>query len=160
MVADAQGYVRIIAPDGTLKYDGDWPEKKDVFAHFDILKVDAVEAEALTGLKDRRAAAQILASWGPEEIVLTHRDGVLVLADGKFHEAAFRPEKLVGRSGRGDTCITSYVAKRLTASPAEATVWAAAATSLKLEAEGPINRTVRDVEDLIRRKYQGALAGS
>ena len=156
LVADAQGFVRIIAPDGTLKFDGNWAERQQVFSHFDILKTDAVEAEALTGLNDRKAAAQILASWGPKEIVLTHRDGVLVLADGKFHEAAFLPEKLVGRSGRGDTCITSYVAKRLTASPAEATVWAAAATSLKLEAEGPIKRTVRDVEEMIRRKYQGA----
>jgi sugar/nucleoside kinase (ribokinase family) len=157
LVADAQGYVRIIAPDGTLKFDGNWPGKKEVFSHFDILKTDAVEAEALTGLSDRRAAAQMLASWGPREVVLTHGSGVLVLADGQFHEAPFLPGKPVGRSGRGDTCISSYVAKRLTGSPAEATVWAAAVTSLKLEAEGPIKRNVRDVEDLIRRKYQDAL---
>ena len=156
LVGDAQGYVRVIAGDGTLKFDRDWADRRRVLSHFDILKTDIVEAEALTGLKDRRAAAEMLASWGPREIVLTHGEGLLVLAEGKVHEAAFRPEKAVGRSGRGDTCISSYVARRLTAPPAEATVWAAAVTSLKLEAEGPIKRTVRDVEEMIRRKYQGA----
>ena len=43
--------------------------------------------------------------------------------------------------------------KRLSAPPAAATVWAAAATSLKLEAEGPIKRSQADVEDLIRKSY-------
>ena len=87
---------------------------------------------------DIEAAARILAGYGPKEIVLTHSQGVLVFADGRFHQAPFRPQKLVGRSGRGDTCIASYVCKRLTASPHEATIWAAAVTSLKMEAEGPI----------------------
>jgi sugar/nucleoside kinase (ribokinase family) len=155
LVGDVQGFIRVIAPDGTLRYD-DWPAKQEVLAHFHILKTDAVEAEALTGLADMKAAARTIATWGPKEIVLTHRDGVLVLVDGRFHEAPFRPEKLVGRSGRGDTCLASYVARRLTASPEEATIWAAAATSLKLEAEGPLKRKMSDVEEMIRRKYQGA----
>jgi sugar/nucleoside kinase (ribokinase family) len=112
-----------------------------------------VEAEILTGKRDIRIAAADIAGWGPKEIVLTHREGVLVLAKGKFYEAPFRPEKLVGRSGRGDTCIASYVCKRLDASAQEATVWAAAATSLKMEAEGPLKRTVAEVEQLIARTY-------
>jgi len=108
----------------------------------------------LTGETDIEAAAGTLASWGPEEVVLTHRDGLLVLADGRFHKAPFCPQKLVGRSGRGDTCIASYVAKRLTASPMEAVIWAAAVTSLKMEAEGPIKRKIEEVAELIERKYR------
>ncbi len=154
LAADAQGFVRVIAPDGTLVYE-EWPEKQQVLSHMDILKADAVEAEMLTGQGDLRAAAQAIAAWGPREIVLTHRDGVLVLAGGQFYEAPFCPRQLVGRSGRGDTCIASYVAKRLTASPEQATVWAAAVTSLKLEAEGPIRRKIDDVEELIGRIYKG-----
>jgi sugar/nucleoside kinase (ribokinase family) len=150
IAADAQGFVRIIAPDGRLMYDG-WPAKQQVLAHIDVLKTDAVEAEALTGQADMRAAARTLAGWGPDEIVLTHRDGVLVLVDGRFHEASFCPQELVGRSGRGDTCIAAYVAKRLSASPEEATVWAAAVTSLKMEAEGPITRRIEDVQELVQR---------
>lgn len=155
IVVDAQGFVRTTAADGTLIFDS-WPGKEEILPHVDILKTDHVEAKALTGLDDKRAAAKIIAGWGPKEIVLTHRDGILVLAAGQFYEAAWKPEKLVGRSGRGDTCISSYVAKRLTAAPAEATIWSAAVTSLKMEAEGPIKKTVADVERMIRQKYSVA----
>jgi sugar/nucleoside kinase (ribokinase family) len=151
--ADVQAFARVIAPDGTLKYEA-WPEKEEVLSYFDILKTDAVEAEMLTGTTDVRAAARMLAGWGPREVVLTHRDGVLVFAEGRFWEAPFRPRRLVGRSGRGDTCIAAYVARRLSADAATATVWAAAVTSLKLEAEGPIRRPLRDVETLITECYR------
>jgi len=153
LAADAQGFVRVIAPDGTLVY-APWPEKEEVLSHIDILKADAVEAQALTGEADLRAAAQAISGWGPREVVLTHASGVLVWAAGQFHEAPFRPRELVGRSGRGDTCIAAYVARRLAASPQEATLWAAAVTSLKLEAEGPLRRTQEEVEALLARTYR------
>ena len=152
IVVDAQGFVRSLGPGGTLVFDS-WPGKEEILPHVDILKTDNLEAKALTGLDDLRAAAAIIASWGPREIVLTHRQGILVLADGRFYEAPWKPEKLVGRSGRGDTCISSYAARRLTATPAESIIWSAAVTSLKMEAEGPIKKTIGDVEEMIRRKY-------
>jgi sugar/nucleoside kinase (ribokinase family) len=148
---DVQGFVRVLQ-DGKLVYQV-WPERQAVLAHVDILKTDAVEAEMLTGVEDIHRAARVLASLGPGEIVLTHRDGLLVYADGDFHEADFFPAELVGRSGRGDTCLAAYSSRRLSAPPAEATVWAAAVTSLKMEAEGPFRREIREVEDLIRRRY-------
>jgi len=73
-----------------------------------------------------------------------HRDGVLVRADGREYEAPFRPVEMRGRSGRGDTCIGSYLSRRLDHDAPAATLWAAAVTSLKLEAEGPVRRTVAD----------------
>ena len=155
LAADVQGFLRIIGPEGALMYNG-WPEKSEVLAQIDILKTDAVEAEKLTGETDIRAAAHILAGYGPKEIVLTHSRGLLVFAGGRFHEAPFCPQELVGRSGRGDTCIGSYVCKRLSDSPQEATVWAAAVTSLKMEAEGPITRKASEVEDLIARVYSAS----
>jgi len=150
--ADVQGYVRVVGDDGRLHYEP-WPEQAAVLALVDVLKTDAVEAEFLTGTADIHRAAAILASQGPREIVLTHRDGMLVLAEGREYEATFHPEPLRGRSGRGDTCIGSYLSRRLAHSPAEATIWAAAVTSLKMEAEGPIRRPVADVHALIERKY-------
>ncbi|MGB5847835.1 MAG: PfkB family carbohydrate kinase, partial [Ignavibacteriaceae bacterium] len=136
LVADAQGFTRIISPDNTLIH-AKWPEKIEVLKLIDVLKVDIVEAESLTGEKDIFKAAKMLAEFGPKEIVLTHRNGILVYAGGEYFEETFKPKKLIGRSGRGDTCIASYMAKRLTAEPAEAIKWSAAVTSLKLEAEGP-----------------------
>ena len=77
----------------------------------DILKTDAVEAEFLTGTADIHAAARILAALGPREIVLTHKDGLLVLADGKLPRGGLPPGELRGRSGRGDTCVGSYASR-------------------------------------------------
>lgn len=151
IAADAQSFVRIDR-EGTL-VAAEWPEKQVVLALLHVLKADAVEAELLTGSADIRAAAEILHELGPREIVLTHRDGLLVYDGDRFHEAGFFPKELVGRSGRGDTCIASYVASRLNASPAEAIVWAAALTSLKMEAEGPFRRDIGEVERLIEEKY-------
>lgn len=153
LAADIQSFLRV-EREGVL-VPAPWPEKEQVLAHLDVLKTDAVEAELLTGESDIRVAAQMIAGLGPSEVVLTHRDGLLVLADGQFHQAGWFPRKLVGRSGRGDTTIAAYVAKRLTAPPAEATIWAAAVASLKMEAEGPFRRDIAEVEDLIRGKYSG-----
>ena len=86
--------------------------------------------------------------------MLTHRNGVLVYAKGRFHEAQFYPESVIGRSGRGDTCIASYMAKRLALPPKQAIIYAAAVTSLKMETEGPFLRDVAAVEELIDRKYR------
>ena len=151
IAADVQGFIRVDR-DGLL-VNAEWPGKSELLSLVDVLKTDAVEAEMLTGCIDIRAAAQALSAYGPGEIVLTHRDGVLVASGGEIHEARFFPEKLVGRSGRGDTCIASYMAARMSRPPNEATVWAAAVTSLKMETDGPFNRDIEAVEELIRRKY-------
>jgi len=148
---DLQGFIRVVR-DGKLVFEP-WPEKEKVLSMVDVLKTDAVEAELLTGEKDIRVAAKKIALWGPREVVLTHRDGILVYDGDAFCETDFYPEKLVGRSGRGDTCVASYVARRLNGSPSEAILWAAALTSLKMEAEGPFKRDSREVEELIRRRY-------
>ncbi|NLA06037.1 MAG: hypothetical protein GX872_00220, partial [Firmicutes bacterium] len=93
---DVQGFVRILQ-DNKLVY-ADWPDKERILAKVDVVKTDAVEAESLTGQKDIFAAARDLADMGPKEIVLTHRDGLLVYAEGRFFEAGFYPKELVGRS--------------------------------------------------------------
>jgi sugar/nucleoside kinase (ribokinase family) len=156
VAADMQGFVRVLRG-ADLKYEP-WEEMRSTLALIDVVKSDAVEAEFLTGEKDIHKAAEFYAAMGPKEIVLTHKDGLLVYAAGKFHEMKFYPARLEGRSGRGDTCIGIYVAKRLMLEPLEAGIWAAAATSLKMEDVGPFNRSVADVEALIRDKYDHSLS--
>ena len=75
------------------------------------------------------------------------------MADGEFHEAPFHSNEIVGRSGRGDTCLGSYVACRLSSPPEEAIVWSAAVTSLKMEADGPFRGEIADVVELIEKSY-------
>lgn len=155
IAVDLQGFIRVVR-DGRLVFQA-WPEKEEVLSRVDVVKTDAVEAEYLTGQEDMHVAARQIADLGPKEVVLTHRDGVLVYDGSLFHEARFHPETLKGRSGRGDTCIASYMARRLSAPPKEAIIWAAALTSLKMDAEGPFRREIRDVETLIRKKYEASV---
>lgn len=149
--ADVQSFIRV--NDQGKLVPREWPERNDICACLDILKTDAVEAELLFGEVDLYTAAQKMHELGPKEVIITHRNGLLVFADGKFYEEKFSPKEIIGRSGRGDTCIAAYTAKRLTASPQESTIWAAAVTSLKMEAEGPFQRTLQEVNNLINNQY-------
>jgi sugar/nucleoside kinase (ribokinase family) len=151
VAADMQGYIRVLR-DKELKYEP-WGGMKETLQWVDVVKSDMVEAEFLTGETDIRSAAKVYASMGPKEIVLTHRDGMMVFAGGEFFEFGFYPKELVGRSGRGDTCIGSYMAARLTNPPQQAGRWSAAVTSLKMENLGPFHRSMADVEELIHSKY-------
>jgi sugar/nucleoside kinase (ribokinase family) len=158
LAVDVQGFMRVVR-DGMLEFD-DWPGKESTLRRVSVLKTDAVEAERLTGERDRSEAARRLAALGPREVLLTWNGGVLVWHDGRIDQAPFVPEAVRGRSGRGDTCTSAYLSRRLTATPEEAVVWAAAVTSLKLEAEGPFRRTRVEVErlytDLQRRRGEEA----
>jgi sugar/nucleoside kinase (ribokinase family) len=151
VAADMQGFVRVL--EGVELIYKPWDEMQATLAYVDVVKSDAVEAEFLTGETDIFKAAKFYADMGPREIVLTHKDGLLVYADGKFHEMNFYPQRLDGRSGRGDTCVGTYMAKRLSMDPREAGIWAAAVTSLKMENLGPFNRSVDEVEALIHARY-------
>jgi len=151
VAADMQGVVRVLRG-VELKYEP-WDEMQATLKHVDVVKSDAVEAEFLTGETDIFKAAKFYSDMGPREIVLTHKDGLLIYADGKFHEMNFYPARLDGRSGRGDTCIGTYIAKRLSMDPREAGIWAAAVTSLKMEDLGPFNRSISEVEAFIHARY-------
>jgi sugar/nucleoside kinase (ribokinase family) len=155
LAADVQGFVRVLQGQ-ELGYQP-WEEMQATLAELDILKSDAVEAEFLTGERDIHKAAHIYAQMGPKEIVLTHKDGVLIYADGIPHELGFYSARLDGRSGRGDTCLGAYVAMRLIKRPAEAGIWAAAVTSLKMETLGVFSRSIEEIETLIREKYSIAI---
>jgi sugar/nucleoside kinase (ribokinase family) len=154
VAADMQGFVRVLRG-MELRYEP-WDEMESTLALVDVVKSDAVEAEFLTAETDIHKAAEFYAEMGPQEIVLTHKDGLLIYADRKFYEMSFYPVRLDGRSGRGDTCLGTYVAMRLSKSPRQAGIWAAAVTSLKMEDPGPFNRSISDVEALIHDKYESA----
>jgi sugar/nucleoside kinase (ribokinase family) len=151
VAADMQGFVRVLRG-AELKYEP-WDEMRSILKQVDVVKTDAVEAEFLTGETDIYKAAKFFADMGPREIVLTHKDGLLIFANGKFHEMNFYSACMDGRSGRGDTCVGTYIAKRLSMEPREAGIWAAAVTSLKMEHLGPFNRSIDEVEALIHARY-------
>ncbi|MGC8962991.1 MAG: PfkB family carbohydrate kinase [Candidatus Bipolaricaulaceae bacterium] len=145
---DAQGCLRKLIGDELVTDGWDWVDEALPLVQF--LKVDDKEARALTGEEGIHRAAEILGRKGPKEVVLTHRNGVLVWAQGEIFEAPFKPKSLAGRTGRGDTCFSAYLGRRLLGdSPKEATRFAAALTTLKLERPGPFRSPLDEVYRLL-----------
>lgn len=143
VAVDAQGFMRV--NEGGPMVFRDWNNKKEIIAAVHFLKTDAAEAETLTGEKDRPRAAEILASWGAKEVMLTHSTEVLVWSEGKLHAAPFTAKNLSGRTGRGDTCFASYCYWRQGHTAEEACRFAAEVTSRKMERPGPFTGGIADI---------------
>ncbi len=132
---DIQGFIRV--PDGDDLVFKPWKDLEEGLKHVTYLKCDQAETEQITGTTDLEKGASILAGYGPKEIVLTQTKGITVYANGKLYEAPFRPLNLSGRTGRGDTCFTSYVGSRIKHDPARSCQIAGIVTSMKQEKHGP-----------------------
>ncbi len=141
---DAQGVLRCLDEEGNLVFR-DWENKKVLLPFIKYFKTDAAEAEILTGLSDREAAAKLLNKWGAEEVMLTHNTEVMVCARGEIFTAPYTHKTNEGRTGRGDTTFAAYLAWRKDHSPKEATAYAAALCSMKMEVPGTFKGSVEDV---------------
>ena len=152
--ADAQGFLRH-NENGTLCFH-DWEKKMKYLPYMDFLKTDAAEAEILTGLTDRAAAARQLHEWGAKEVVISHNSEILAYDGERYCTCPIKARNLSGRTGRGDTTFGSYLAMRmLGADMAGALLSATACVSLKMETPGPFTGTREDVQAYIREFYQG-----
>ena len=155
LVVDAQGYLREVR--GEKVYAIDWKEKREALKYIDILKVNEYEAEVLTGTAHLHKAAETLASWGVKEVLLTQGSfGSTLLADGQFYDIpAYEPLNIVDATGCGDTFVMGYVYKRAQgASVDEAGHFAAAVSTLKLEASGPFCGTEQQAINRIPKELR------
>lgn len=151
--ADVQGFLRH-NEEGKLRFH-DWADKLKYLPYMDFLKTDAAEAEILTGLTDRAAAARQLYAWGAREILISHNTEMLAYNGRDLFTCPVKARNLSGRTGRGDTTFGSYLAMRMTgAGMEEALLYATACVSLKMETPGVFTGTRTDVENYIREFYQ------
>ena len=151
LAVDAQGYLREVR--GEKVYPIDWTDKVEALKYIDILKVNEHEMEVLTGQTDIKQAALQLAEWGVKEVLITLGSlGSIIYAEGTFHKIpAYPPKDIVDATGCGDTYATGYLYMRNKgASYEEAGGFAAAMSTLKLEASGPFSKTEEDVWNIIR----------
>ena len=147
---DVQGYLREVRDEKV--YPVDWKDKLNVLKNTYYLKVNETEMETITGLKNPHDAAKLIHSWGVTEVIITlGSEGSLIYTDGSFYEIpAYPPIEVVDATGCGDTYSAGYLYKRLQgATPTEAGKFAAAMCTLKLEHNGPFNRTMADIEKII-----------
>ena len=150
--ADIQGFLRCNEK-GQLVFH-DWKDKMKYLPYFDILKTDAAEAEILTGLTDRQAAARQLIAWGVPEVLISYNTEMLAYDGKRLCLCPVKSRNLSGRTGRGDTVFGSYIAMRtLGADLEEALRYATACVSLKMETPGPFAGTREDVEAYLREFY-------
>ena len=150
---DVQGYLREVRDEKV--YPIDWKEKLKVLKHTYYLKVNETEMETITGLKDAHEAAKLIHAWGVTEVIITlGSEGSLVYVDDKFYEIpAYPPHEVVDATGCGDTYSAGYLYKRLQgATPTEAGKFAAAMCTITLEHNGPFNRSIEDVEKIIKKQ--------
>ncbi len=150
---DVQCMLRRREEDGSLKLY-DWEEKREYLPLIRYLKTDAAEAEILTGLTDREAAARLMCEWGAKEVMITHNSEVLVCDGERIYREPLRPRGLSGRTGRGDTCFAGYITERQRADIPTALLYAAALVSLKMETPGPFTGGRGDVERFIGEFYK------
>jgi len=148
---DAQAWLRA-NDNGELVFT-DWDKKRETIPHCHYFKTDAAEAEIITGISDRVAAAKKINEWGAKEVMLTHNSEVMICAEGKIITYPFTSKQLDGRTGRGDTCFSTYCYWRIKHSPEESCLQAAALTSLKMETPGPFTGTLEDVQNIIKERY-------
>jgi sugar/nucleoside kinase (ribokinase family) len=148
---DVQGYLREVRDEHV--YACDWKDKMEVLAMTDILKLNEYEMEVITGEKDPRRVARIIASWGVKEVVLTFGSyGSQIYYGGKFYDIpAYEPQHCIDVTGCGDTFSTGYLycrAKGLDCE--EAGKFAAAMCTLKIEKPGPFSEDISRIERIIR----------
>jgi len=149
---DVQGFLRTVVENKEMVFI-DWEKKKEYLPYIDYLKTDAAEAEIMTGIKDRKKAAEMLFEWGAKEIMITHNKEVLIYNGKKHYTCPLKPRNLSGRTGRGDTCFSAYITERLDKRIEEALLFAAALVSLKMEKPGPFKGDRDKVEDYIKKYY-------
>ncbi|MBD8388962.1 PfkB family carbohydrate kinase [Dysgonomonas sp. BGC7] len=151
IAVDSQGYLREVREQNV--YPIDWNNKLETLKYIDILKVNELEMEVLTGMSDVKQAAQQLYDWGVKEVLVTLGSLGSVIYDGKdfYKIPAYKPKEIVDATGCGDTYVTGYLYRRAKGAGIEdAGKFAAAMATIKIEASGPFCGTKQDVENRIK----------
>ncbi|MHA1190885.1 MAG: hypothetical protein ACTSP9_01145 [Promethearchaeota archaeon] len=152
---DIQGFIRMRENDKILYKKRDEFLQSEILSLADILKVDQTELNVLTDETNIMNGALKLAKKHDnlKEILITHERGISLLIRDKFYIFPWKNRSSIGRTGRGDTAFISYLGARISHDSKKALRFSAALTSLKMEAQGPFNLSIQDVENLIEKEY-------
>jgi sugar/nucleoside kinase (ribokinase family) len=147
---DVQGYLRKVENENVCAID--WPAKKEALQYISVLKANESEMEVLTGIKDVRQGARVLAEWGVKEVIITlGSKGSVIYTDHVFYDIpAYVPVAVTDATGCGDTYMAGYLYQRIKGATFQAAgEFAAAMATLKIESSGPFTGTKDDVTNLL-----------
>jgi len=151
----AQGYLRHL--NGNKIVLKPWNGFKKFLKHINILFMDENESSIILGKKHSLGeTARILASFGPEEVIITCGSQGSFIYSAKLDKTyiipAFKPQKIEDPTGLGDTYMAAYAARKLeTENPEKCGMFAAAAASVKLENKGPFKGERKSIEDRCKK---------
>jgi sugar/nucleoside kinase (ribokinase family) len=149
---DMQSFVRQVDAGSGMIHLRDVPAKREIVSLVDMMKLDIVEAEALTGTSDPEKASAVLEDWGAAETLITRSEGALVRHQGRTCFARYVNKSAEGRTGRGDTTMGAYMAWRIDHDVRESLQFAVALASIKMESRGPFRGTLSDVLALMAER--------
>ena len=125
----------------------------EILAYVDVLFLDVYEARFLYSDLSIEDAARRLALMGPDGVVITqNKEGSLIYRNGEdkiYDIDPFPVKEKISPTGAGDTYMAAYVIKHMEdGDVAECGDFASKVAALKLENEGPFNKTLDDVLNL------------
>jgi sugar/nucleoside kinase (ribokinase family) len=147
---DVQGFLRKVENKNVCAID--WLDKQEALQYVDILKANESEMKVLTGYRDVRRSAEVLADWGVKEVVITLGSmGSVIYHDRIFYDIpAYRPGNVVDTTGCGDTYMAGYLVQRIHGTGLqEAGEFAAAMATLKIGSSGPFTGSREDVFEIL-----------
>lgn len=139
----AQGYLRHLKNCEIVLRP--WDDFQKFLKFIKILFIDENEAKTILGKQlPLNEIAKTLASFGPEEVIITLGSNGSIIYSKKLDEIykipAFSPEKIEDPTGLGDTYMAAYAARKLEIEdPEKCGMFATAASVIKLENKGAFN---------------------
>ncbi|MDO5820854.1 MAG: PfkB family carbohydrate kinase [Methanobrevibacter sp.] len=126
---------------------------EDILDYVDVLFLDVYEAQFLYPDLSAGDAARELASLGPNEVIITqNKEGSLIYRndeDKLYDIDAYDVKEKISPTGAGDTYMAAYVIKHMeNEDAAKCADFASKVAALKLETEGPFDKTWDDVLNL------------
>jgi len=136
---DPQGLLRRLGKDGKVEHFCEREEFKKLVKLVDFIKPNALEAQAITGLRNHVESAKQLVEWGAEAAIVTLGANGSVVCDGSscFHVPAFET-MAVDPTGAGEFYTGAFLAEfSRTGNLGSACIYASAAASIMVETRRP-----------------------
>ncbi len=147
----AQGYLRHLKHDEIVLRP--WTQFQKFLKFIKILFMDENESATILGKQlSIDDVAKTLASFGPEEVIITQGSkGSTVYSKklGKTYKIpAFSPKKIEDPTGLGDTYMAAYAARKLEIEdPKMCGIFASAASVIKLENKGAFKGNIKLIHE-------------
>lgn len=153
-----QGYLRHLK-EGKIVLKP-WDDLQRFLKFIKILFMDENEAKTIMGKElQLKQIAKLLASFGPEEVIITQGNQGSIIYSKKLDESyeipAFSPKRTEDPTGLGDTYMAAYAAKKLEIEdPKKCGIFAAAAASIKIENKGAFRGNRKLIEERCKNLHK------